>query len=263
MTKLFSNQTIIFFIFFKTTLIFSTQNAFALFEDEDARRAILEIREKIIKLEKNTEELAEQIESSTQGRLKLSSEIDQLNSELSLFRGFKEEYDEFNNNFSSRLDQIEESIDLIVTRITALEPQSVIVAGREILVETLEKKMYENASELMNSGNYSAAIQQFERFNRKYKESTLTAYALHAKGLSYYAIQAYPSAIETLQMLEKQYLSYPRLADAMLTLAASQTEANKVEDAIKTLQTLIKRSPSSDAALTARERIKQLKPSKS
>ena len=49
----------------------------------------------------------------------------------------------------------------------------------------------------------------------------------------------------------------------MLTLAASQTEANKVKDAIKTLQTLISRSPSSDAALTARERIKQLKPDKS
>ena len=38
---------------------------------------------------------------------------------------------------------------------------------------------------------------------------------------------------------------------------------NRVKDAIKTLQTLISRSPSSDAALTARERIRQLKPNKS
>ena len=68
---------------------------------------------------------------------------------------------------------------------------------------------------------------------------------------------------KTLDKLESEHLNYPKLADAMLTLAASQTEANKVKDAIKTLQTLISRSPSSDAALTARERIKQLKPDKS
>ena len=49
----------------------------------------------------------------------------------------------------------------------------------------------------------------------------------------------------------------------MLTLAASQTEANQVKEAIKTLEKLIMTSPSSDAALTARERIKKLKPNNS
>jgi TolA-binding protein len=242
---------------------FTSKQALALFEDADARRAILEIREKLTKLEKNTEQLSEQIESSKQGRLKLANEIEQLNAELSQFRGFGEESQEYDQSFNLKLQKLEESIDLVISRITAIEPQSVIVAGREILVGNLEKNMYEQASELMTSGNYSAAIQLFEKFNKKYEDSSLTAYTLHAKGLAYYAVQAYASAIETLNKLQSEYLNYSRLADAMLTLAASQTEANKVEDAIKTLQTLIARSPSSDAALTARERIKQLKPSNS
>tara|TARA_B100001093_G_scaffold380665_1_gene366130 strand:- start:10 stop:798 length:789 start_codon:yes stop_codon:yes gene_type:complete len=262
MKKLFSHNTLILFI--SSLLLFlSPYKAFALFEDADARRAILEIREKLIKLEKNTEQLSEQIESSKQGRLKLANEIEQLNAELSQFRGFGEETEEYNQSFFIKLQQLEESIDSAISRITALEPQSVIVAGREILVGNLEKDLYEEASELMTSGNYDAAIQLFEKFNKKYENSSLTAYALHAKGLAYYAVRAHESAIKTLDKLESEHLSYPKLADAMLTLAASQTEANKVKDAIKTLQTLISRSPSSDAALTARERIKQLKPDKS
>ena len=262
MKKLFSYNTLILFIS-SLLLSLSPYKAFALFEDADARRAILEIREKLIKLEKNTEQLSEQIESSKQGRLKLANEIEQLNAELSQFRGFGEETEEYNQSFFIKLQQLEESIDSAISRITALEPQSVIVAGREIFVGNLEKALYEEASELMTSGNYDAAIQLYEKFNKKYKNSSLTAYTLHAKGLAYYAVQAYESAIKTLDKLESEHLSYPKLADAMLTLAASQTEANKVKDAIKTLQTLISRSPSSDAALTARERIKQLKPNKS
>ena len=262
MKKLFSHNTLILFIS-SLLLSLSPYKAFALFEDADARRAILEIREKLVKLEKNTEQLSEQIESSKQGRLKLANEIEQLNAELSQFRGFGEETEEYNQSFFIKLQQLEESIDSAISRITALEPQSVIVAGRKILVGNLEKDLYEEASELMTSGNYDAAIQLLEKFNKKYENSSLTAYALHAKGLAYYAVKAYESAIKTLDKLESEHLSYPKLADAMLTLAASQTEANKVKDAIKTLQTLISRSPSSDAALTARERIKQLKPDKS
>ncbi len=262
MKKLFSSKASILFLS-SFLLLFSSHKAFALFEDADARRAILEIREKLTKLEKNTQQLTEQIESSKQGRLKLANEIEQLNAELSQFRGFGEEYEEYNQSFYLKLQQLEESIDSAISRISALEPQSVTVAGREILVGNLEKDLYEEASELMTAGNYDAAIQLFEKFNRKYKNSSLTAYALHAKGLAYYAVQSYESAIKTLDKLESDHLSYPKLADAMLTLAASQTEANRVKDAIKTLQTLISRSPSSDAALTARERIRQLKPNKS
>ena len=262
MKKLFSSTKSILFII-SLLLFFSPHKAFALFEDSDARRAILEIREKLEKLEKSTKQLSEQIESSKQGRLKLANEIEQLNTELSQFRGFGEETEEYNQRFYLKLQQLEESIDSAISRITALEPQSVVVAGREILVGNLEKDMYEEASDLMSAGNYDAAIQLFEKFNNKYENSSLTAYTLHAKGLAYYAVQSYESAIKTLDKLESEHLNYPKLADAMLTLAASQTEANKIKDAIKTLQTLISRSPSSDAALTARERIKQLKPNQS
>ncbi len=260
MIRLSPFQHSVLFFILGFNLLFTNQKAFALFEDEDARRAILEIRLKVTTLEKNTQKLSEQVESSKKGRLKLANEIEQLNSELSRFRGFGEESEEFNANFDLKLERLEKSIESVISRITSLEPQPVIVAGREILVGTFEKKMYEEASELMNSGSYSAAIQIFEKFNKKYENSSLTAFALHAKGLSYYAVQAYASAINTLSKLEVNHLSYPKLEDAMLTLAASQTEANKIEDAIKTLETLISRSPSSDAALTARERLKQINP---
>ena len=92
-------------------LLLSSHKAFALFEDADARRAILEIREKLTKLEKNTQQLSEQIDSSKQGRLKLANEIEQLNAELSQFRGFGEEYEEYNQSFYLKLQQLEESID--------------------------------------------------------------------------------------------------------------------------------------------------------
>ena len=164
------------------------------------------------KLEKNTNQLNEQIQSSKQGRLKLVNDIEQLNSELARFRGFGEETQQYNEIFTDKLKMLEETMDTIKSRISSLEPQAVIVSGREILVGNFEKQMYEEASEMMASGNYSAAIQLFEKFNKKYKESSLTAYALHAKGLAYYAVQAHNSAIVTLRSIEKDHLNYPKQA---------------------------------------------------
>ncbi|MAI29249.1 MAG: hypothetical protein CMP38_03470 [Rickettsiales bacterium] len=266
MKRIFASKSKVFIILIFFPIYFFSSESIAFLEDEEARRAILQIREKLNtiekKLEKNTNQLNEQIQSSKQGRLKLVNDIEQLNSELARFRGFGEETQQYNEIFTDKLKMLEETMDTIKSRISSLEPQAVIVSGREILVGNFEKQMYEEASEMMASGNYSAAIQLFEKFNKKYKESSLTAYALHAKGLAYYAVQAHNSAIVTLRSIEKDHLNYPKLPDAMLTLSASQTEAGKIKDAIKTLQSLIKRAPSSDAALTARERIKQLTPEK-
>ncbi len=246
-----------------TSLLTCSTFSYALFEDADARRAILEMREKLDNIEKRNEELSQQIEASRLGRLKLVNEIEQLNAELSKFRGFGEESEEINESLNNKIELLESTVENLINRISILEPEKVTVAGREILVGNIEKELYEEASEMMANGNYSAAIQLFEKFNKKFLDSSLTAYALHSKGLAYYALQAHKSAITTLKKIETDHLSYPKLADAMLTLAASQTEIGRVKDAIKTLESLIQKAPSSDAALTARERIKKLKPNKS
>ena len=57
---------------------------------------------------------------------------------------------------------------------------------------------------------------------------------------------------------KKDFLDYPKLPDALLTLAACLTEIKKTEKAKKTLKKILEIAPSSDAALTAKERLKQL-----
>ena len=57
--------------------------AFALFDDDEARRAILDLRNQIYRLEKRLE----RVESSTQGQLNLAQSINEKDQQIATLRG--------------------------------------------------------------------------------------------------------------------------------------------------------------------------------
>lgn len=255
MLVLFKN--LFLFVIF-SLILFSSQSAYALFEDSEARREIIKLRQQIKELDLKLSESLDILETSKQGRLELLNSIEQLNEELSFYRGYTEKDQENSNQIEFRLKLLENSIELISERLTALEPKSVSVLGEEFLVNDNEKELYEKATEKMSNGEYEISAQLFERFNEKFPNSNLTAYALHSNGAANYALKNYKKSIAILSKLERGFLDYPKLPDALLTLAACLTEIKKTTKAQKTLKKILEIAPSSDAALTAKERLKQL-----
>ena len=244
------------FCFFSLFLIFN--NAHALFEDSDARREIIKIREQLKTLDNKISETLDKLDTSKQGRLELLNSLEVLSRELSQFRGYTERDQQNTSSIEDRLEKLEYMVSDLTDRLSLLEPKPVSVLGEQLMVKDEEKEMYEKATERMSDGEFDVAAQLFSRFNKKFPDSSLSAYALHSEGAAYYVLKKYEKAIKKLTKLESDYLDYPKMPDALLTLAACQTEMKRSTEAKRTLKKILKHSPTSDAALTAKERLKQL-----
>ena len=245
-------------ITFSIWLMYFPGSAFALFEDSEARREIIKLREKIQTLEAKLEETKKEIEGYKTGQISLYNQIEELNSELSRFRGFSEEYSRDSGNISEKIEFFEEKILGLNERLVALEPKTVSLMGQEMLVKDTEKSLYEDASKNLAEGNYEQAVLLFTKFQKKYPKSPLVPFSLHSEGVSYYVLKKHKLAITSLNNLRKNHQSYAKMPEALLTLSAALVETKKTREAKEILSYIIEKTPSSDAALTAKERLKEL-----
>ena len=255
MTKLYSilaRSSIILFIGFLQT------NSFAFIEDSDARREILKMRERIKALEQSIKESQNLINSYKGGQIILLNQIEELNKELARFRGFSEEFAENATRTEERISGFEERIVEIFDRLTALEPKTVSLMGQEFLVKDEEKILYEKAAKSISDGKYKQGVNLFSQLRKNYPSSPLIAFALHSEGVGNYVLKNHVAAITSLKLLKKKYSNYPKLPEAMLTLSAALVETKKNNEATKILKEIVEKTPSTDAALTAKERLKAL-----
>lgn len=249
-----------------------------LFSDDEARKAILalraELRSKITELETQRlqseqavrqdlrEELRRQIEVSASGQLELVRQIERLRVELAELRGAIERASQTGSQTKSQQRDLflslESQLSGIEKRIAVLEPQVVKIDSTEVLVPAAEKTEFEGAQSLLRGSDLAGAARAFTQFRRQYPGSRLMPWVLHAVGNTGYALSQHASAIEALDELVTHHPTYPRLADAMLTLAASQAESKKLKEARATLVDLRKRFPDSEQAALAAQRLKSL-----
>ena len=241
-----------------------------LFSDDDARKAIIalrtEVRAKIAELEANhlqTEQaLRRQIEASANGQLELVRQLEQLRAELADLRGAVERATQTGSQAKSQQKDLflalESQIKTLDARIALLEPQLIKLDEVDVLVAPAEKATFESAQSLLRGSDLAGASRAFEQFRRQYPGSRLMPWVLQSIGNTRYALQQYGPAVEALEELVNDHPSHPRLADAMLTLAASQAESKKVPAARKTLTDLRKRFPNTEQAELASKRLRAL-----
>lgn len=241
-----------------------------LFSDDDARKAIIalrtEVRAKIAELEAShiqTEQaLRRQIEASANGQLELVRQLEQLRAELADLRGAVERATQTGSQAKSQQKDLflalESQIKTLDARIALLEPQVIKLDDVDVLVAPAEKAAFESAQSLLRGSDLAGASRAFDQFRRQYPGSRLMPWVLHAIGNIRYALQQHGPAVEALEELVNEHPSHPRLADAMLTLAASQAESKKVPAARKTLTDLRKRFPNTEQAELASKRLRAL-----
>lgn len=241
-----------------------------LFSDDEARKAIIalrtELRAKIVELETQQlqaeQSFRRQVEASVNGQLELVRQIEQLRAELAELRGAVERASQTGSQAKSQQKDLflalETQLKALDGRLALLEPQALRLDDTDLLVPAAERTDFEAAQALLRSGNLAGAARAFEAFRRQHPGSRLLPWVLHGTGNARYALQQYGPAIESLEGLVREHSGYPKLADAMLTLAASQAESRQVAAARKTLTDLRQRFPKTEQADLAGKRLRAL-----
>lgn len=223
----------------------------ALFEDDEARRAILDIRARLDNMQNEINAKADKTNS-----LDLNSENEQLRQEIAKLRGQIEVLTNELSNTQKRQKDFYVDLD---GRLRKLEPKTVTIDGKEVSVEQSEQRAYDAALAYFKAGDYKNAGASFYDFTRRYPQSGLAPSAQYWLGNTYYAQRDYRNAITAQQVVVKSYPDNPKAADALLNIASCYMELKDKTSAKKTLETLIAQYPNSPTAQTAQERLATLK----
>lgn len=222
----------------------------ALFDDDEARKAILDLRAKVeaMRVDLNGRVDAKADKTST---LDLISQHDQTMQEIAKLRGQIEVLANDLANVQKRQKDLYVDID---ARLKKLEPRQVTIDGKEEAVQQSEQSTYDAAIALYKSGDYKAAITALDAFVRQYPASPYAATAQYWLGNSYYAVADYKNGIFALQQVVKTYPDSPRAPDALLNIATMYTEQKDAKKAKATLDQLAAKYPDSTAAQSAKQR---------
>jgi tol-pal system protein YbgF len=228
----------------------------ALLEDDEARRAILDLRQR---LEATNNALKAQADDNAQLRrvlVDLQGQIDSMQADLNKSRGAQEQLSRDVSDIQLRQRDVQTGLD---ERLRKFEPASVNVDGREFTADPAEKRDYETALEIFRKGDFAAAQNSLTRFVQRYPQTGYMPSALFWLGNASYAVKDYKSALSQFRQMLNLAPAHLRAPEAMLALSNVQTELKDTKAARKTLEDLIKAYPQSDAAQTARERLPKLR----
>jgi tol-pal system protein YbgF len=231
----------------------------ALFGDDEARRAILELRARASEQEKRLQdkdaELAkrlDQLESANRAQLEFANTIESLRREIATLRGEVERMTREVATLQSRNRDLYSDLD---ARIKKLEPVALTIDGKQAAVERNEQAAYDTALAQFRAGDFRSAATNLQAFVARYPQSVYAPSAQYWLGNSLYALKDYKSAIAAQQVVVEKHRDSPRAPDALLNIASSQLELNQKPQSQATLQRILKEYPDSEAAKTARERL--------
>ena len=235
----------------------------ALFEDDEARRAILDLRQRIeaqrLTGERQADEVRRATEENMQLRrslLELQSQIEALRSEIARLHGQDEQLVRDLADVQRRQKDIVQGVD---ERLRKVEPSKVSVDGKEFIADPVEARDFEAALAIFRRGEFPAAQTAFAEFIKRYPQSGFRSTAVFWLGNAQYANRDYRGAIANFRALLAQAPDHPRAAEAVLSIANCQIELKDNAGARRTLDELIKAYPQSEAALAAKERLARFK----
>jgi tol-pal system protein YbgF len=229
----------------------------ALFEDDEARKAILDLRQRV---DQNSEQLkarlAEQVEQLRRSLLDLSNQVEALRTETAKLRGQNEQLARDVAELQRQQKDLKQGID---ERMGRFEPQKVTEGGKEFVAEPEERRLYDEAMATLRRGDFAAAATAFTAFQKRYPKSGYAESVLFWLGNAQYGKREYREAMASFRSLIAAAPDSPRAPEAMLSLANCQLELKDSKSARKTLDDLIKAYPKSEAAQAGRERLAAMK----
>ena len=218
----------------------------ALFEDDEARKAILDLRQKVdAAQQRNADDIRRAGEDNAQLRrsvLELSNTIEALRNELAAMRGQNEQVARGVSDLQRMQKDLTQGID---ERLRKVEPAKVSVDGKEFQSELAEKQAFEAALATLRAGDFNAAQTGFVNFMTRYPQSGYRSSALFWLGNAQYALRNYREAVVNFKSMIAADPTHVRAPEAYLSLANSQVELKDTKSARKSLEDLLAAYPQS------------------
>lgn len=228
----------------------------ALFEDDEARRAILELRQRVDVLQQVNQRSGDDNSQVRRSLLDLQTQIETLRMEHAKLRGQNEQLLRDVADLQRRQKDIAQGVD---ERLRQFEPVKVTVDGQEFQADADEKRDFEAALAVFRAGKFADAKTAFAGFVRQYPRSGYLPSARFWLGNAQYAAREYKEAIGNFKMLLSEAPGHARAPEAALSIANCQIELKETRTARKTLEDLLRDYPQSEAAVAAKERLSRLK----
>lgn len=238
-----------------------------LFDDEEARKAIVDLRNRISEGDEQsrarTAELAaanalmaEQLAALRRSLLELNNQIESMRGEIAKLRGGDEEIMRELSEAQRRQKDVAQAID---GRLLKLEPMTVSLDGREFTAEKAETQAYDEAMAAIRGGDFEKALALFDSFQRRFPASGYTDSVRFWHGNALYGQRQHKEAIVAFRAFVTGAPEHPRAPEALLAMANSQAEMKDVRGARRTLDELLKAYPQSEAATAGKQRLASLK----
>jgi tol-pal system protein YbgF len=212
-----------------------SQSAWA-FADDDARKAIVELRQQIKTMQ----------EANQRARIQLADQIEGLEQEVMRLRG----------------DMEQMGRPAPAANAATGTPGAAAPAGGRApdakSEDPREQASFDQAMESFRKGQYKETVDTLMAFMTLYPDSKLAPAALFYLGSSRYAQKDYKGAMTQLQGMIQKYPTHPRAPDALLVIAGCQVELNNKAGAKASLQRIVKDYKGTPAAETAAKRLQLL-----
>lgn len=225
----------------------------ALFEDDEARRAILDLRQRVEAMRQQAEQ--RQNDENAQLRrslLDLQTQIEQMRGDLQRMTGQNEQLTRTITELQQRQAEIDD-------RLKKNEPAKVAVDGREFTADPKEKADFDAALGIFRAGQFAQAQTAFAEFVKRYPQSGYNPSALFWLGNAQYATRNYNEAIANFRSMLSLAPDHAKAPEAVLSIANCQIELKDTRAARRTLEDLTKAYPQSEAAQAGRERLLRLR----
>jgi tol-pal system protein YbgF len=242
-----------------------------LFDDEEARRAILDLRQNNAELRQqfdstkreSEQRISSEIQRSTEDGVQLRRSLVDLQNQLEVVRAEVAKLRGQGEQMARELSDIQRSQKDVVQstdeRLRKLEPLRISLDGRELLVEPAEKRDYDSALAIFRKSEFANAQLVFVDFLNRYPQTAYRPSALFWLGNAQYATKDYKEAMANFRSLIASTPDHARVPEAALAIANCQLEIKDIKAARKTLEELIAKHPGSEAAAAAKDRLARFK----
>ena len=121
-----------------------------------------------------------------------------------------------------------------------------------------EREAYQSAFDLLKTGRYEDAAKEFTGFLAAYPAGEHADNAQYWLGEAYYVTRAFEPALQEFQKLVQIHPESAKVSHALLKIGYIQDELGDKQAAVKSLNELIERFPTTTAARLAQERLQQI-----
>jgi len=225
-----------------------------LFDDDEARSQIGQLRDD---LAGQAKKMDAGFATAARGQIDFANQIESLKDEIARLRGQVEMQNNDIETAKKRQTDFYADLDSRLRKLEAAAQTAAAPAAAPPADPAAETRDYEAALTQFKAAKYKVALAAFQDFIKNHGASTLAPSAQYWAASSYYQMRQYAKAAEMFAKVPAGWPKDSKAPDALLGQANSQKEAGDAKGARKTYESLIQKYPDSNAAKTARQRLKK------